>query len=66
MLKRIEPELIICYNTPFPEMDGNILFVDYDLSSWQHYNDDIGKSANTIFVEKFGTTSNNYVSANPT
>ena len=26
MLKRIEPELIICYNTPFPEMEGNILF----------------------------------------
>ncbi len=66
MLKRIEPELIICYNTPFPEMEGNILFVDYDLSSWQHYDDDIGKSANTVFVEKFGTTSNNYVSANPT
>lgn len=40
MLKRIEPETIICYHYPFPEMDGNILFVDYDLSSWQHYEDD--------------------------
>ena len=40
MLKRIEPETIICYHYPFPEMKGNILFVDYDLSSWQHYGDD--------------------------
>ncbi len=40
MLKRIEPETIICYHYPFPEMKGNILFVDYDLSSWQHYDDD--------------------------
>lgn len=36
MLKRIEPERIICYNTPFPEMEGNIVFVDYELSSWKH------------------------------
>ena len=40
MLRRIEPETIICYHYPFPEMQGNILFVDYDLSSWQHYEDD--------------------------
>ena len=25
MLRRIEPEKIICYNTPFPEMQGNII-----------------------------------------
>ncbi len=36
MLKRIEPERIICYNTPFPEMEGNIVFVDYELSSWKY------------------------------
>ena len=36
MLRRIEPERIICYNTPFPEMDGNIVFVDYELSSWKY------------------------------
>ncbi|MGI6269317.1 MAG: DUF4417 domain-containing protein [Candidatus Howiella sp.] len=40
MLKRIEPERIICYNEPFTEMRGNIVFVDYDLSSWRHMNDD--------------------------
>ena len=40
MLKRIEPELVICYSEPFPEMKGNILYIDYDLSSWQHYSDD--------------------------
>lgn len=40
MVKRIEPELVICYSEPFPEMEGNILYIDYDLSSWQHYSDD--------------------------
>lgn len=40
MLKRIEPELVICYSEPFPEMEGNILYINYDLSSWRHYSDD--------------------------
>ena len=40
MLKRIEPERIICYNTPFPEMQGNIVFVDYELSSWKYQKED--------------------------
>lgn len=40
MLRRIEPEKIICYNEPFPEMQGDIVFVDYDLSSWRYMNDD--------------------------
>lgn len=38
MLHQIEPERIICYNTPFPEMEGNIVYVDYDRSSWRHMN----------------------------
>ena len=40
MLRRLEPEIIICYNEPFPEMQGNIVFVDYERSSWRHMNDD--------------------------
>lgn len=36
MLNQIEPERIICYNTPFPEMEGNIVYVDYELSSWKY------------------------------
>lgn len=36
MLRQIEPERIICYNTPFPEMGGNIVYVDYDRSSWRY------------------------------
>lgn len=36
MLRRIEPEKIICYNTPFPEMQGDIVYVDYDRSSWKY------------------------------
>ena len=40
MLRQIEPERIICYNEPFPEMQGNIVFVDYELSSWRYMNDD--------------------------
>lgn len=38
MLRRIEPEKIICYNTPFPEMQGEIVPVDYDRSSWRYMN----------------------------
>ena len=38
MLRRIEPEKIICYNTPFPEMQGNIVYVDYERSSWRYMN----------------------------
>lgn len=29
MLKRIEPEKVICFGTPFEEMQGNIVNVDY-------------------------------------
>lgn len=29
MMSRIEPEAIICFGTPFPEMEGNIIQVDY-------------------------------------
>ena len=38
MLRQIEPERILCYNTPFPEMLGNIIYVDYDRSSWRYMN----------------------------
>ena len=33
MLRRIEPAKIICYSEPFPEMQGEIIYVDYELSS---------------------------------
>lgn len=36
MIRRIEPEKVICYNTPFPEMQGNIIYVDYERSSWRY------------------------------
>lgn len=36
MLCRIETEKFICYNEPFSEMEGDIIFVDYELSSWKH------------------------------
>lgn len=38
MLRRIEPEKIICYNIPFPEMQGDIVYVDYERSSWRYMN----------------------------
>lgn len=41
LLRRIQPEYVICYSEPFPEMEGNIIYVDYDLSSWKHMEDDI-------------------------
>lgn len=38
MLRRIEPEKIICYNIPFPEMQGDIVYADYERSSWRYMN----------------------------
>lgn len=32
MLEKIHPETIICFGTPFPEMQGNIVTVDYRAS----------------------------------
>ena len=29
MLEKIEPSSILCFGTPFPEMEGNIISVDY-------------------------------------
>ena len=29
MLKRIQPSKIICFGTPFPEMQGNVIAIDY-------------------------------------
>lgn len=39
MFSEIEPEKIICYSEPFDEMQGNIIYVDYELSSWKHLSD---------------------------
>jgi hypothetical protein len=56
MLRRIEPELVICYHKPFPEMKGNILYIDYDLSSWTHYEDDEhNEQKNTKYKSKSKT-----------
>lgn len=60
MLKRIEPERIICYSTPFSEMEGNIIYVDYELSSWKHQNDDIIPYEFTKYrTEKLNISENN-------
>lgn len=40
MLRRIEPERIICYNEPFPKMEGNIIYVSYELSSWKYQDEE--------------------------
>ena len=29
MLEKVEPETILCLGTPFPEMEGNVISVDY-------------------------------------
>ena len=50
MLRQIEPERIICYNTPFPEMRGNIIFVDYELSSWKYQSDDYSPSKYAQYI----------------
>ena len=50
MIRYIEPERIICYNEPFPEMDGNIVFIDYELSSWKHQNENYSPSKYLAYI----------------
>ena len=57
MLRRIEPEKIICYNTPFPEMQGNIIYVDYERSSWRHMNYERSFRHEDLDAFKIGNTS---------
>ena len=40
MLKRIAPRKIICYSEPFEEMQGNIIYVDYELSGWKYLDEE--------------------------
>lgn len=43
MLRIIKSKNIICYNIPFLEITGNIIVVDYDLSSQRYHEDDLSK-----------------------
>lgn len=66
MLRRIEPEKIICYNTPFPEMQGDIVYVDYELSSWKYMS--YGQHINQYDLEAFkigGQATSPYDTINP-
>ena len=54
MLRRIEPERIICYNTPFPEMQGNIVYVDYERSSWRYMSYERGFQREELETFKIG------------
>ena len=56
MLRQIEPERIICYNTPFPEMQGNIVYVDYDRSSWRYMNYERNLAKEDLDCYKIGGT----------
>ena len=59
MLQRIEPEKIICYHTPFPEMQGNIIYVDYERSSWRYMSHERGFRREDLEAFKIGGTLNN-------
>ena len=54
MLRRIKPEKIICYNTPFPEMQGDVVFVDYNRSSWRYMNYERSYKAENLDAFKVG------------
>lgn len=54
MLAQIEPEKIICYNTPFPEMRGDIVYVDYERSSWRYMSHERGCDAKDLDCYKNG------------
>ncbi|MCB6501234.1 hypothetical protein LI148_12310 [Colidextribacter sp. 210702-DFI.3.9] len=55
--QRIEPEKIICYHTPFPEMQGDIIYVDYERSSWKYMDDEKTFSENDVNSYKIGGNS---------
>lgn len=66
MLRRIEPEKIICYNTPFPEMQGTIIYVDYERSSWRHMSYERSFQREDLDAFKIGgTTRQNYDTIEP-
>ena len=50
LLRRVEPERILCYHEPFPEMLGNIVPIDYELSSWRHMDDDYTPSKYAKYI----------------
>lgn len=50
LLRRVEPERILCYHEPFPEMRGNIVPIDYELSSWRHMEDDYTPSKYAKYI----------------
>ena len=54
MLWRIKPEKIICYNRPFPEMRGDIVFVDDERSSWRYMNYERSCKADHLDAFKIG------------
>ena len=56
MLRRIQPEKIICYNTPFPEMQGNIIPVDYERSSWKYMSYHKGVEEDDLSAFQMGGT----------
>ena len=56
MLRRIEPEKIICYNTPFPEMRGDIVYVDYERSSWRYMSYERNYKSEDLDAFKIGET----------
>ena len=57
MMRRIEPEKIICFNTPFPEMQGNIIYVDYERSSWRYMNYERSFQKEDLDAFKIGSSS---------
>lgn len=56
MLRRIQPEKIICYNTPFPEMQGNIVPVDYECSSRKYMSYHKGVEEDDLSAFQMGGT----------
>ena len=47
---------IICYNTPLPEMQGNIVYVDYERSSWRYMSYERYYKAEDLDAFKIGGT----------
>lgn len=56
MLQRIESEKIICYNKPLSEMQGNLIYVDYESCSWRYLEYEQSLETEDLSVYKIGFT----------
>lgn len=52
MMKRIKPKAVICYSTPFEEMNGNVISVSYEKTNGLDHDTKNSDNKNSYYVKK--------------